>query len=106
MRLQLLSKIDPSLIELLPAISLVEFELNTATPPTPTGLIIPRGTQLTAQANDGTDCNFVSSYPVNYLPVKLSELRFEKTQGLFENSRILSSLSFEVSSIGCDLREI
>ena len=102
----LLSKIDPSLIELLPAISLVEFELNMATPPTPTGLIIPRGTQLTAQANDGTDCNFVSSYPVNYLPVNLGDLRFEKTQGLFENSRILSSLSFEVSSIGCDLSEV
>lgn len=103
----ILSNIDPALIEAVPAMTLAHCAIDYDKPPAPDGTMVARGTRLFARAQDGSYCNFKTSYNMHVLPVYAHKLQVEP---IFEHefwaSQVRSVVSVDLAAVGCLLSDI
>lgn len=103
----ILSNIDPALIETVPAMTLAHCAIDYDKPPAPDGITLARGTRLFAKAQDGSYCNFKTSYKMHVLPLYVHKLQVEP---IFEHdfwaSQVRSVVSVDLAAVGCLLSDI
>lgn len=103
----ILSNIDPALIEAVPAMTLAHCAIDYDKPPAPDGITLTRGTRLFARAQDGSYCNFKTSYSIHVLPVYVHKLQIEPVfEHEFWASHVRSVFSVDLAAVGCLLSDI
>lgn len=103
----ILSNVDPALIEAIPAITLAHCAIDYDKPPSPDGITVPRGTRLFARAQDGSYCNFKTSYKMHVLPVYVHKFQVEPTfEYDFWSSQVRSVVSVDLAAVGCLFSDI
>jgi type VI secretion system protein ImpG len=69
----LLEVLYPELVSPIPSMAIAQFAVQPAEAQAAQGFVVPRATQLFAQAEDGVTCRFNTSYDVEVWPIEVAD---------------------------------
>ena len=88
----LLQLIYPHYLRPVPAMSVVEFQVDPTQGKQTAGVVIPRGTQLTTRRTvEGMPCRFRTSYPVQLFPFTIAECTWRQPEQIASPLRVPGS---------------
>ena len=104
----LLQQLYPFLSDPTPPMSTAYFKTSGDVPVAPSGRLIPRGSPLYAQTDQGDFCRFMTCYDVDVRPVEVFNASIESVSSYnyFDTSKTASVLKLELIGQGMPLSDI
>jgi type VI secretion system protein ImpG len=107
----LLNILYPHLVNPIPAMAIAHLQVDPSKGNLTTGYVVPKGTPLSAKANEGIECQFTTVYPLKLWPIKLQhvellpsnrvDVKASQTKEWFMHFE-LESLSVDFGSMNLD----